>query len=137
MDEKILTFPTRSKRQFQSFFSWKIFVDIRKRKKIMLRLQSSYPNSDHYINDAFFVSHRKHATVVGIPKYLPSFVGTQLISEIKALSPVVEKPMHPLFLILGGAKFATKIPLLSDLLLQLIMCADCRCTSILFIRHWT
>lgn len=67
----------------------------------------------YYINDAFSVSHRKHASVVGIAKYLPSFGGAQLIQEIKALTPVVQKPTHPFLFILGGSKFATKIPLIS------------------------
>jgi len=67
----------------------------------------------YYVNDAFSVSHRKHATIVGIPKYLPSFAGVQLTKEIAALAPVVAKPAHPFIFILGGAKFATKIPLIS------------------------
>lgn len=66
-----------------------------------------------YINDAFSVSHRKHASVVGIPKYLPSFAGAQLLEEVKALTPAVAKPSHPFLFLLGGSKFATKIPLIS------------------------
>ncbi len=66
----------------------------------------------YYINDAFSVSHRKHASVVGIPKYLPSFAGVQLQKEIAALSSIVNNKKHPFVFILGGAKFATKIPLL-------------------------
>lgn len=67
----------------------------------------------YYVNDAFSVSHRKHASVVGIPKLLPSYAGVQLVKEIRALTPVVERPAHPFLFILGGAKFATKIPLIS------------------------
>jgi phosphoglycerate kinase len=66
----------------------------------------------YYINDAFSVSHRKHASVVGIPKYLPSFAGMQLQKEITALSSVLNNKKHPFVFILGGAKFDTKIPLL-------------------------
>jgi phosphoglycerate kinase len=66
----------------------------------------------YYVNDAFSVSHRKHATVVGIPKYLPSFAGIQLQKEIAALSSIVSNKKHPFVFILGGAKFDTKIPLL-------------------------
>ncbi len=66
----------------------------------------------YYINDAFSVSHRKHASVVGIPKYLPSFAGVQLQKEITALSSVLDNKKHPFVFILGGAKFETKIPLL-------------------------
>jgi 3-phosphoglycerate kinase len=65
-----------------------------------------------YVNDAFSVSHRKHASIVGIPKYLPSFAGMQLQKEITALSAVLKNKKHPFVFILGGAKFDTKIPLL-------------------------
>lgn len=68
---------------------------------------------DIYVNDAFSVSHRKHASIVGIPKYLPSFAGLQMEQEIKMLSKV-SKPKHPFFFILGGAKFDTKLPLLKN-----------------------
>ncbi len=66
----------------------------------------------YYVNDAFSVSHRKHASVVGIAKHLPSYAGIQLEREIKALSSAL-KPTHPFVFILGGAKFGTKIPLLT------------------------
>lgn len=67
---------------------------------------------DFYVNDAFSVSHRAHASVVGIPKYLPSYAGFQLEEEIKNLSKVFQKPKHPFLFILGGAKFSTKMPLI-------------------------
>ncbi len=66
---------------------------------------------DIYINDAFAVSHRKHASIVGIPKYLPSYVGLLIIDEIKHLSLALN-PQHPFLFILGGAKFETKMPLM-------------------------
>lgn len=66
----------------------------------------------YYVNDAFSVSHRKHASIVGIPKYLPSYAGVQLQKEINALSSVLKNKKHPFVFILGGAKFDTKIPLL-------------------------
>lgn len=66
-----------------------------------------------YVNDAFSVSHRAHASVVGLPKLLPSYAGYQLMREIAALSPVVSETVpHPFLFILGGAKFDTKIPLI-------------------------
>lgn len=70
---------------------------------------------DLYVNDAFSVSHRKHASIVGIAKHLPSFAGLQLEEEIKNLSKVLE-PKHPFLFILGGAKFSTKLPLLKKYL---------------------
>ena len=71
--------------------------------------------ADFYVNDAFSVSHRNHASIVGLPKYLPSFCGFQLENEIKMLSKAL-KPKHPFFFILGGAKFETKLPLLKKYL---------------------
>ena len=67
---------------------------------------------DFYVNEAFSVSHRKHASVVGISKYLPSYAGFQMEEEIKNLSKVFKNPKHPFLFILGGAKFSTKMPLI-------------------------
>lgn len=64
-----------------------------------------------YVNDAFAVSHRAHASVVGITKYLPSYAGFLIADEIKNLSLAL-KPKHPFLFILGGAKFETKMPLM-------------------------
>ena len=70
---------------------------------------------DIYINDAFSVSHREHASIVGITKYLPGYAGFQFLSEIENLSKVFN-PTHPFLFILGGAKFDTKIPLIKKYL---------------------
>ena len=66
-----------------------------------------------YINDAFSASHRKHASIVGVPKYIPGYAGLQLNEEIKNLSKVL-KPKHPFLFILGGAKISTKLPLVKS-----------------------
>ena len=66
---------------------------------------------DIYVNDAFSVCHREHASVVGVPKLLPSYAGLQMQNEIKNLSQAFH-PAHPFLFILGGAKFETKLPLL-------------------------
>ena len=66
---------------------------------------------DIYVNDAFSVSHRQHTSIVGIPKYLPSYAGILFQEEIMHLS-MARKPEHPFLFILGGAKISTKIPLL-------------------------
>ena len=71
---------------------------------------------DIYVNEAFSVSHREHASVVSLPKYLPHFAGLQLEKEIKNLSHISQKPKHPFLFILSGAKFSTKIPLLEKYL---------------------
>lgn len=66
-----------------------------------------------YINDAFAVSHRAHASVNAIQKYVPSFAGPLLESEIKNLEQA-RKARSPFVLILGGAKITTKLPLLKN-----------------------
>jgi len=63
---------------------------------------------DIYINDAFSVSHRNHASVAGITKFLPSGAGLLLEKEINILSGLIEKPEKPLVVIIGGKKVETK-----------------------------
>jgi len=70
-----------------------------------------------YVNDAFSVSHREHASIVGITKYLPGYAGLQFLAEVENLSKVFN-PAHPFLFILGGAKFETKIPLIKKFLRQ-------------------
>jgi phosphoglycerate kinase len=71
--------------------------------------------ADIYVNDAFSVSHRKHASIVGVPEYLPHYGGLLLKQEIEHLSKVFH-PEHPFVFILGGAKFDTKLPLITKYL---------------------
>jgi len=68
-----------------------------------------------FVNDAFSVSHREHASVVGITKYLPGYAGLQFLAEVENLSKVFN-PSHPFLFILGGSKFETKIPLIKRFL---------------------
>ena len=67
--------------------------------------------ADVYVNDAFAVSHRSHASVVALPSLLPHFAGVQLMEEINNLSKVFN-PERPFIFILGGAKFDSKLPLI-------------------------
>ncbi len=66
---------------------------------------------DIYVNDAFSVSHRPHASIVGLPKHLPSYAGLLFASEVKNLTAAF-KPKHPFLLILGGIKFESKLGVL-------------------------
>ncbi|MDB5254461.1 MAG: Phosphoglycerate kinase [Parcubacteria group bacterium] len=68
---------------------------------------------DVYVNEAFSASHRKHASIIGVPKLLPSFAGLQFAEEVQQLSKAFA-PAHPFLFILGGAKFETKIPLIKN-----------------------
>ena len=71
--------------------------------------------ADIYVNEAFSASHRSHASIIGVPKLLPSFAGLEFLSEVENLSKTFNPP-HPCLLILGGAKFETKLPLVEKFL---------------------
>ena len=71
---------------------------------------------DFYVNDAFSVSHRKNASVVAITKFLPSYAGLLMESEIKYLSAAMHNPKKPLVIILGGAKISDKLGLIKNFL---------------------
>ena len=68
--------------------------------------------ADLYVNDAFAVSHRSHASIVSVPMYLPAYAGMWFQKEIENLSKVMKNPARPFLFILGGAKFETKLPLI-------------------------
>ena len=70
---------------------------------------------DLYVNDAFAVSHRAHASTVGVTAYLPSYAGMLLNSEIDNLTRVMENPKHPVLSIVAGSKVSTKIGVLRAL----------------------
>lgn len=66
---------------------------------------------DIFVQDGFAVSHRRHASIVGLPTFLPSVLGPEFQEEIEGLEHALT-PKHPSVLILGGAKFSTKLPML-------------------------
>lgn len=68
--------------------------------------------ADFYVNEAFAVSHRPHASIVGVPLYLPAYAGFWFQKEVENLSKVMKDPARPFLFILGGAKFDTKLPLI-------------------------
>jgi len=68
-----------------------------------------------YINDAFSVCHRIHASIVGIPKYLPAGAGFLLEKEIKVLAELIKNPKKPLLAIIGGKKAETKAKLIDKI----------------------
>lgn len=71
---------------------------------------------DIFINDAYGSSHREHASVTGIPKFLPSGVGFLVEKEIKKIDGVLDSDTHPFMVILGGKKVDDKITLIEKLL---------------------
>lgn len=71
---------------------------------------------DIYVNEAFSVSHRSHASVVGVPNFMSEkYAGINFMKEVENLSKAFN-PLHPFLFILGGAKLETKIPLLEKFL---------------------
>ena len=71
---------------------------------------------DLYVNDAFSCSHRAHASIVEISKFLPSFSGLQLDLEINALTKITSEITKPITCIIGGSKISTKIEILKNLI---------------------
>ncbi len=71
---------------------------------------------DIFINEAFAVSHREHASIVGIPKFLLSAAGFVLEREINELNKILFKPEKPFVAIIGGAKISTKIKVINKFL---------------------
>lgn len=71
---------------------------------------------DIYINDAYGTSHRNHASVTGIPLYIPSGIGFLVEREINKINSVLEANTHPFITILGGKKIDDKIKLIESLL---------------------
>jgi 3-phosphoglycerate kinase len=61
-----------------------------------------------YVNEAFSCAHRAHASIVGVPKYLPNYAGLELESEVASLSKILKNPQHPFVVIMGGSKVSTK-----------------------------
>lgn len=75
------------------------------------RLASS---GDVYVNEAFAASHREHASIVGLPKFLPHAAGLRFVEEVENLARVFDSPKRPVVFIIGGAK-KDKLDYLNDL----------------------
>ena len=70
---------------------------------------------DAYVNDAFGASHRAHASIVGPPAHLPSAAGRLLAREVEVLTSLLETPVRPFVVVVGGAKVKDKIGVLRSL----------------------
>jgi phosphoglycerate kinase len=71
---------------------------------------------DIWVNDAFSVSHRAHASTEGLGHILPAYAGPAMEAELAAFSRVLDAPQRPLAAIVGGAKVSTKLALLGNLI---------------------
>lgn len=69
-----------------------------------------------FVEEAFGTLHRSHASTVGVPQHLPSFAGILVEREVRELSRFVHAPAHPYVVLVGGAKVADKLPLLTSFL---------------------
>ncbi|HQT83067.1 MAG TPA: phosphoglycerate kinase [Candidatus Paceibacterota bacterium] len=71
--------------------------------------------ADIFVEDSFDTCHRAHASIVGVPEFLPSYAGLLLEEEVRELSAALQ-PEHPALAVIGGAKFSTKEAVLIALL---------------------
>ena len=68
--------------------------------------------ADVFVLDAFASSHRAHSSTAGISKYLPTYFGLLMESEINNLEPLINNTKHPFIVIMGGAKVDDKIKII-------------------------
>lgn len=73
---------------------------------------------DIFINDAYGSCHRSHASVVGIPKYIPSGVGFLVEKELMKIDSILDSNTHLFISVLGGKKVDDKIILIDSLAKQ-------------------
>ena len=69
-----------------------------------------------YVNDAFSCSHRDHASVSKITKYIPSYSGIQINAEVNALNKITSEIKKPITCIIGGSKISSKINIIKNLI---------------------
>jgi phosphoglycerate kinase len=74
--------------------------------------------ADVYVDDAFGVAHRAHASTEGVARLLPSAAGRLLEREVEALTAILEAPTPPLVAVIGGAKVADKIAVIDRFLVH-------------------
>ncbi len=72
--------------------------------------------ADIYVNEAFSCSHRMHASIFEITKFLPSYAGLQLNKEINALTKITSEIKKPITCIIGGSKISSKINIIKNLI---------------------
>ena len=70
--------------------------------------------ADFYVNESFGVSHRAHASLVGVPKYLKSFTGPRLAKEVAELGKIIKRRTRPFVVIIGGAKISDKLGVIKN-----------------------
>ncbi|HUV55954.1 MAG TPA: phosphoglycerate kinase [Dehalococcoidales bacterium] len=76
--------------------------------------QALASSAEIYVNDAFSASHRAHASVVGVTRYLPAVAGFLMEKELNFLGGILTEPAHPFAELVGGAKVSDKMSLLKN-----------------------
>lgn len=71
---------------------------------------------DLFVNDAFSASHREHASITGVTKFLSAYAGFNFQAEVEALSQLIKSPKKPFVMVSGGAKISDKIEILRKLI---------------------
>jgi phosphoglycerate kinase len=74
--------------------------------------------ADIYVNDAFSCSHRAHASIFEITKFIPAYAGLQLNLEIDALTKITSQIQRPITCIIGGSKISSKINIIKNLIVK-------------------
>ena len=82
----------------------------------MIPLPEHFQNMVISLSMTLLVAHRKHASIVGVTKYMPSVSGLLLEKEINALGKVLTEPPHPFGVLLGGAKVSDKVAMLDNIM---------------------
>lgn len=107
------------------FGGWKIGVNIILFENIRFFTEEEHNDSEFahslasqaevFVNEAFAVSHRVHASTVGVTKFLRSYAGIHFTQEVAELEKILRTPKRPLVVIIGGAKIDTKLPMVEKM----------------------
>ena len=73
-------------------------------------------NGTIYVNESFATSHRKHASIVGVPEWLPSYAGVRFLKEIENLNVLLGDVKRLFVIVIGGAKLESKLPVVKKFL---------------------
>ena len=95
-----------------------VLENLRRNRVVNRRIDPAFARelaalADIFVQDSFDTCHRRHASIVGVPELLPSYAGLLLEEEVRELSRALA-PAHPALAVIGGAKFSTKEPVLTD-----------------------
>ncbi len=71
---------------------------------------------DMCVNDAFGAAHRAHASIAGVPEFVPAVSGLLMAREVETLTSMLAAPEHPFVAILGGSKVSDKIGIIENLM---------------------